>query len=210
MNMLAELLSSQGRAEIFRLLFASANRELHGRELERQSGLADATVRQELKKLTRLGVVAARQDGNRTYYHANVAHPLYPDIRNLVLKTSGLTDVLGEALGQENIEAAFVFGSIASGTETAASDIDLMVIGTITLRQLGKRLSGIATKLGREINPHVLMLEEFARRKKERDHFITSVLDTPRLFVIGSEDALGKLGGNEINTKGQRFKETKE
>jgi predicted nucleotidyltransferase len=194
MNMLAEILSSQGRAEIFRLLFGPSNGELHGRELERQSGLADATVRQELKKLTRLGIVAARQDGNRTYYHANIAHPLYPDIRNLVLKTSGLADVLSEALGKADIDVAFVFGSVASGNTTAASDIDLLVIGTLTLRQLGKRLSGIATKLGREINPHVLTPEEFARRKKERDHFITSVLDTPRLFVIGSEDELTKLG----------------
>jgi DNA-binding transcriptional ArsR family regulator len=194
MNILAELLSSQGRAEIFRLLFGPSQSELHGRELERQTGLSDATVRQELKKLTRLGVVEARQDGNRTYYHANVAHPLYPDIRNLVLKTSGLTDVLGAALGEAGIAVAFVFGSIASDTATAASDIDLMVIGALTLRQLGKRLSGVATKLGREINPHVLTPEEFRRRKKGRDHFITSVLKTPRLFVIGSEDELTRLG----------------
>ncbi len=194
MNMLAELLSSQSRAEIFRLLFGPINGELHVRELGRQSGLADATVRQELKKLSRLGVVEARQDGNRTYYHANVAHPLYPDIRNLVWKTSGLTDVLGEALGKADIEVAFVFGSIASGTATATSDIDLMVIGTITLRQLGKRLSGLATKLGREINPHVLTSAEFARRKQARDHFLSTVLAAPKLFVMGGENELTRLG----------------
>lgn len=194
MNTLAEFLSSRSRAEILRLLFGTGSRELHGRELERQSGLADATVRQELKKLIRLGVVAARQDGNRTYYHANVEHPLYPDIRSLVRKTSGLTEVLREALGEGEIQIAFVFGSVASGAERAASDVDLMVIGAISLRQLSKRLSGLAAKLGREINPHVLTPAEFARRIKERDHFITSVLETPRLFVIGSEDELGKLG----------------
>ena len=83
MNTLAEFLSSRSRAEILRLLFGPEGRELHVRELERQSGLADATIRQELKKLTRLGVIVARQDGNRTYYRANVEHPLYPDIRNL-------------------------------------------------------------------------------------------------------------------------------
>ena len=194
MNMLAELLSSQSRAEIFRLLFGPHNGELHVRELERQSGLADATVRQELKKLSRLGVVEARQDGNRTYYHANVAHPLYPDIRNLVWKTSGLTEVLSEALGEADIEVAFVFGSIASGTATASSDIDLMVIGPITLRQLGKRLSGLATKLGREINPHVLTGAEFARRQQARDHFLSTVLAAPKLFVIGGEYELAGLG----------------
>jgi DNA-binding transcriptional ArsR family regulator len=194
MNTLAELLSSRGRAEIFRLLFGPVSRELHVRELERQSGLADATVRQELKKLTRIGVIEARQDGNRTYYRANAQHPLYVEIRNLVLKTSGLADVLREALGDAGIRLAFVFGSVASATEKAQSDVDLMVIGTISLRQLGKRLSGVATQLGREVNPHVLTPEEFARRVKERDHFITSVLETPRLFVIGSEDELRRMG----------------
>jgi len=194
MNTLAEFLSSRSRAEILRLLFGPEGRELHVRELERQSGLADATIRQELKKLTRLGVIVARQDGNRTYYRANVEHPLYPDIRNLVRKTSGLTDVLREALGEAEIQIAFVFGSVASGAERATSDVDLMVIGAISLRQLSKRLSGLATKLGREINPHALTPAEFARRTKEREHFINSVLETPRLFVIGSEDELRRLG----------------
>jgi DNA-binding transcriptional ArsR family regulator len=194
MNTLAEFLSSRSRAEILRLLFGTKGRELHVRELERQSGLADATIRQELKKLTRLGVIVARQDGNRTYYRANVEHPLYPDIRNLVRKTSGLTDVLREALGEAEIQIAFVFGSVASGSEKATSDVDLMVIGAISLRQLSKRLSGLATKLGREINPHTLTPAEFARRIKEREHFINSVLETPRLFVIGSEDELRRLG----------------
>ena len=195
MNQPAELLSSRGRAEIFCLLFGPARSELHVRELERRTGLSDATVRQELKKLTRLGVVEARRDDNRTYYRANDAHPLYPDIRNLVLKTSGLTDVLREALdGAADIELAFVFGSIASNTAKAHSDIDLMVIGTIGLRQLSKRLSGLEATLGREVNQHVLMPEEFARRARERDHFITAVLGTPRVFVVGGEDELRRLG----------------
>jgi len=167
-NQLAELLSPRGRAEIFRLLFGPAGEELHVRGLERRTGLSDATVRQELKKLSRLGVVEARRDGNRAYYRANNAHPLYPDIRNLVLKTSGLTDVLREALGgAEDIELAFVFGSLASNTAKAHSDIDLMGIGTIGLRQLGKRLSGIEAKLGREVNTHVLTPQAFAWRASE-------------------------------------------
>lgn len=165
------------------------------RELERRSGLSDATVRQELKKLTRLGVVEVRRDGNRTYYRANDAHPLYQDIRNLVLKTSGLTDVLREALGgATDIDLAFVFGSVADDTAKAHSDIDLMVVGTTGLRQLSKRLSGLEAKLGREVNPHVLTPEEFAQRADECDHFITAVLKSPRLFVVGGEDELRRLG----------------
>lgn len=194
MNTLVELLSSRVKAETFRLLFGTAGRELHVREIERQSGLADATVRQELKRLSRLGVVESRRDGNRTYYRANAQHPLYPEIHNLVIKTSGLVDVLREALTDRRIQASFVFGSVASGNENARSDVDLMVIGTISLRQLGKLLSGISGKIGREINPHVLTAEEFIRRKKARDHFLTTVMRAKKLFVIGNDNELESMG----------------
>lgn len=194
MNTLAELLSSRVKAEIFRLLFGVTPRELHVREIERQSGLADATVRQELRRLSGLGIVESRQDGNRMYYRANTRHPLYPDIRNLVLKTDGLVDVLRAALESPDIQVAFVFGSIAAGTETAESDIDLMVIGTISLRQLSKLLSGLATRVGREINPHIFTVKEFAQRKKVHDHFLSAVLSGTKIFVIGNEDGLTRLG----------------
>jgi DNA-binding transcriptional ArsR family regulator len=194
MNTLTELLSSRVKAEMFRLLFGAVPRELHVREIERQSGLADATVRQELKRLSGLGIVEARQDGNRTYYRANTRHPLYPDIRNLVLKTDGLVEVLRTPLASPDIQFAFVFGSVAAGTENAESDVDLMVIGTVSLRQLSKRLSGLAPRIGREINPHVLTTEEFMRRRKARDHFISTVLNAPKLFVIGNDDELTRLG----------------
>ncbi|MGE0128758.1 MAG: nucleotidyltransferase domain-containing protein [Blastocatellales bacterium] len=164
------------------------------REIERQSGLADATVRQELRRLSRLGVVESRRDGNRTYYRANIRHPLYPDIRGLTLKTSGLAGVLREALTHPGIRLAFVFGSMAAGAEKAESDVDLMVVGAVSLRQLSKLLSGVSAKVGREINPHVLTAEEFVRRKKARDHFVSAVSGAPKLFVIGSEDELEAMG----------------
>jgi DNA-binding transcriptional ArsR family regulator len=194
MNMLAELLSSRVKAEIFRLLFGVAPRELHVREIERQSGLADATVRQELRRLSRLGVVESRRDGNRTYYRANIRHPLYPDIRSLTLKTNGLAGVLREALAHPGIRLAFVFGSVAAGAEKAESDVDLMVIGAVSLRQFSKLLSGVSAKVGREINPHVFTAEEFVRRKKASDHFVSTVSGAPKLFVIGSEDELEAMG----------------
>jgi DNA-binding transcriptional ArsR family regulator len=194
MNILVELLSSRVKAEIFRLLFGVGAHELHVREIERQSGLADATVRQELKRLLRLGIVAARPDGNRIYYRANTVHPLYTDIRNLVLKTSGLVEALRQALDSPEISLAFVFGSVAAGAEQAESDIDLIVIGSLSLRQLGKLLSGIAARVGREINPHVFTVEEFSRRRRARDHFISAVLAAPKLFVKGSEDELTAMG----------------
>jgi predicted nucleotidyltransferase len=165
--------------------------------------LNESTVRQELQKLARLGIVEARRSGNRTYFRANALHPLYPDIRNIVLKTSGLVDVLRGALTGPRVQFAFVFGSIASGTEQATSDVDLMVLGTIRMRELSGLLTESVATLGREINPHILTLEEFSKRRAAGDHFITSVLASTKLFVIGSEVELEGMGRQRLAAKPQ-------
>jgi len=194
MNRLAELLSSRARAEIFRLLLSGTGEELHVREIERRSGLNDSTLRQELRKLVRLDLVQSRRDSNRVYYRAKTESPLYPEIRNLVLKTSGLSDVLKFALTDKRIRVAFVFGSIARGDEKAGSDVDLMVIGQLGLRDLSRLLSGIEEKIGREVNPHVLRQEEFKKRVRAREHFVSSVMETPKIFIIGSQRELEAMG----------------
>ena len=194
MNRLAELLSSRARAEIFRLLFTGTGEELHVREIERRSGLNDSTLRQELRKLVRLELVQSRRDSNRVYYRAKTESPLYPEIRNLVLKTSGLSDVLKSALMDKRIRVAFVFGSIARGEETATSDVDLMVIGQLGLRDLSRLLSGIEEKIGREVNPHVLREEEFRKRIRAKEHFVSSVMETPKIFITGSQRELETMG----------------
>ena len=195
MNVLAEMLSSKIRAEIFRLLFGTIAEELHMREIERRSGYAIGTIQTELKKLLRLDLVKKRKDGNRLYYRANKGHPLYPDIRSLVLKTIGLVDILKNALRQDSdISIAFVFGSIALHEETAGSDVDLMVIGKLGLRKLTSMLSGMSEQIGREINPYVLSVNEFVKRKTKREHFMTQVLEAPKIFIIGSENELESMG----------------
>ena len=194
MNRLAELLSSRARAEIFRLLFSGTGEELYVREMERRSGLNDSTLRQELRKLVRLDLVQSRRDSNRVYYRAKTESPLYPEIRNLVLKTSGLSDVLKSALTDKRIRVAFVFGSIPRGEEKAGSDVDLMVIGQLGLRDLSRLLSGIEEKIGREVNPHVLREEEFRKRIRAKEHFVSSVMETPKIFIIGSERELEAMG----------------
>lgn len=195
MNTLADLLSSNVKAEVFRLLFGLHGEPLHLREMERRSGLAVATVQQELGRLTRIGLVEARPDGNRTYYAAREDHPLFAEIRGLVLKTTGLADVLCRALEkEERITLAFIFGSIAQAREQAHSDIDLLIVGEIGLRQVTKLLGGVADKVGREINPKVFTPQEFRRRKRTDDHFLNHVLAEPRIFVIGDEHELGTMG----------------
>jgi len=194
MTDLVDIVSSRVKAELLRLLFGLREPELHLRELARQSGLSLGTVQQELRRLTRVGVVTARKDGNRVYYRANRHHPVHDELRSLVLKTNGLAGVLQQALLDDQIALAFVFGSIARGDTHAESDVDLMIIGAVGLRRLTQLLSGITERLGREINPHVLTPEEFKERKRTGEHFVTSVLASPKLFVKGSEDELAAMG----------------
>ena len=164
------------------------------RELERRSGLALGTIQQELKKLESMELLVARKDGNRVYYSANSLHPLYHDIRNLVLKTSGLVEVLREALAMGGVAVAFVFGSVARGEEGAAGDVDVMIVADASLRAVSGWLSGVSEKVGREVNPHVLEPGEFRRRRESGDQFLLRVLDSPRLFVVGDDDELARLG----------------
>ena len=180
------------------MLFGLSEQELHVREIERRTGLNIRTIRQELKKLHRLDLVVARRDGNRLYYRANSEHPICADLKNIVLKTSGLVEVLRRALGSEGIHVAFVFGSLARADASARSDIDLMVVGDIGLRTLASRLSGVSEKVGREINPHVMTVAELKRRLSSNEHFLSHVLESPKLFVVGSEDDLRTMDEERV------------
>ena len=198
-NLLAEILSSKVRAELFRLLFESHTPELHMREIERRSHLAIGTIQQDLKKLTGLDLVTSHRDGNRLYYRANPNHPLFHEVKNLVMKTTGAVPLLTEAFHskeilKKEIQIAFIFGSIARNEERAESDIDLMVIGAIGLRKISHLLSGMTEKLGREINPHVLTPKEFKKKLSIQDHFLSQVMSTKKHFIIGDENELEAMG----------------
>ncbi len=188
MSALDTILVSKTRADIFRLLFGLSSKPLYLREMERLAGVTVRILQQELKALTAAGLIVCRKDGNRTYYEPNKSHPLYNDLRNIVLKTSGLGDVLRAALQSDLIDYAFVFGSVARGEEGAESDVDLMVIGSLGLRKLSGLLSGVNETVGREINPHVFSAKEFRQKMQEKDHFVSSVLDSPLMFVLGDEN----------------------
>ena len=195
MGILGVLLSWRIRAEIFRNLFGVApDSALYMREIERRTGFAIGTVQTELKKLQRLDIISRVRDGNRVYYRANTAHPVYPEIRALVLKTSGLADVIVNALRNETgIRVAFLFGSFVRQEEKAGSDVDLMVVGEIGLRKLTGLLTDVSGKIGREINPHVSSKKEFVKRKKNQDHFLKQILEAPKIFIIGTENELAEM-----------------
>lgn len=194
MNILAELFSSKSRADLFRIFFGLNSGEFHLREIERQSHVTIGAVRAEAENLFKLELLEKRLDGNRTYYRANFKHPLYKILRELVIKTAGVGDVLKIAFAESKVDYVFIFGSTVNGLQRAESDVDLFVIGDIGLRELSKVLKEPTAEIGREVNPHVMTLEEFTKRKKEKEHFVKNVLAEPIFMIIGNEDELRKLG----------------
>jgi predicted nucleotidyltransferase len=198
MDVLATLVGSKTRAEIFRLLFQRAGAELYLRELQRRSGVSLRPVQQELSKLTKIGLVRQRNDGNRIYYGANTEHPMFPEIRGLVEKTAGVPALLETALADPDVELAFIFGSVGAGKARPDSDLDLLVVGDIGLRRLVKRLGGMSERVGRVINPHTMTKEEFWRKAQKKDHFLSNVLASQKVFLIGTEDELKRLAKKRL------------
>ncbi|OAM91522.1 hypothetical protein AW736_02815 [Termitidicoccus mucosus] len=193
MNYLTALFPS-ARAEIIRLLFSDSSRSLHLRELARLSKLTTGALQGEVNKLNGTGLLLARRDGNRLYFSANPKHPLYPELHGIALKTTGLIAQVTQALdGLAGIEQAFVFGSFASGTAGPQSDVDLFAIGSTGLRRLVPRLRPVADALGREINPYVISAKSFTAKAKSKDAFITSVLNSPKRWIIGNDHELENL-----------------
>lgn len=195
MNALSDLFPKT-RAEILRLLFETGDQEIHLRDLARLAGLSPAALQKELTNLAAKEFVLTRRDGNRLYYRANVAHPLYPELRGIVLKTTGIAAELGRALASvEGIDLALIFGSVAAGTATGKSDVDLLVIGNTGLRKITPALRGVAENLGRELNPVCFTPAEWREKRVKGDAFTKRVSAEPKLWLKGGPDALAAMEG---------------
>jgi predicted nucleotidyltransferase len=166
-------------------------------ELARRMGVPSSSLQRELHDLSEVGILKIHRQGRMVYYQANTESPVFPDLRGLMLKTAGLVDVLAEALKPlaKKLQAAFVYGSIAAGTEKSDSDIDLMVVGDVSPAELALPLRRAREMLGREINPTVYTPAEFDKKRAAHDPFLKQVLDKPRLFVLGNNNELGKVAG---------------
>jgi DNA-binding transcriptional ArsR family regulator len=163
-------------------------------ELARRMGVPSSSLQRELQDLTDAGILKTHRQGRMVYYQANTGSPLFSDLRGLLLKTAGLADVLAEALKPlaARLRVAFVYGSVATGNEQSDSDVDLMVVGSVSPAELSVSLRQARDVLGREINPTLYRLGEYDKKVKAKDHFLVSVLHTAKLFVIGDADALGQ------------------
>ena len=195
--MIARALFSPSLQKILSLLFVRVDDAFYLNEIIRLTGLGSASVQRELKRLEHAGLIVSQRVGNMRRFQANRDHPVYPELHGMIQKTFGLADVLRAALLPllPAVRVAFVYGSIAKGTETATSDVDLMLVGdSISYGTLLSALSPAEHVLGRPINPTPYTLAEFRKRRQEQQHFLTRVLEQPKLFLIGDEDDLRRLG----------------
>lgn len=190
---LADVLFNRAQQRLFALLFGNPDRTYYANELIELAECGKGAIQRELAKLVMAGLLEVRQRGNQKHYQANTAAPIYPELRGLVLKTFGLGDVLKSALTPlaQDIEAAFVYGSIAKGEDTASSDVDLMVISpNLTQAELYGVLEAASVKLGRTIHPTVYTRAELEKKIRDQNAFVTRVLAQPKIWILGGEDVL--------------------
>jgi predicted nucleotidyltransferase len=176
------------------LLFGQPDRRYQGNELIRLADSGTGAVHRLLTRLADAGLVAVERVGNQKHYRANRESPVFEELRGLLAKTAGLALPLQNALAPlaKQIEAAFVYGSIAKGTDRAGSDVDLMVIARrLPYPKLYEALQPAEVTLGRTINPNLLTPLEWKKKRSDSDSFAGRVATQPKIFLIGSEDELG-------------------
>ena len=194
---LSDVLFGQIRGRILALLYGWHDKAFYVRQIARHTHASAGSVRRELEKLAGVDLIIRTSVGNLVFYQANQTNPVFAEMRSLVNKTVGIFNVLRSALEKlsAQITIAFVYGSVASQTETAESDIDLLIIGSVVLDDVLACLPQAETALNRTVNPTVYSVAEFTQKLKEGNHFLNAVVKGPKVFLIGKEDELRKMAG---------------
>jgi predicted nucleotidyltransferase len=190
---IADALFTKVQQRVLGILFGNPGRSFYANEVIALAGSGTGAVQRELTRLEAAGLLTVTRVGNQKYYRANTATPVFEELRGLVLKTSGLSDVLRAALAPlaAQISAAFVFGSVAKGQDSAESDIDLMVVSdSLSHADLFAALEESASRLGRPVNPTVYSQQQLAKRVREDNAFIKRVLAQPKLWLMGDQHGL--------------------
>jgi predicted nucleotidyltransferase len=187
---LSSALFSKVQQRVLGLVFAHPDRSFYTSEIIRTVNSGTGAVARELSRLQRSGLVSVERVGNQKHYRANRNSPIFGELQGLVLKTVALQEPLKQALEPcaDKIKAAFVYGSVAKGTDTAQSDIDVMVVGDdLNYSDLYSALQHAEDRLLRKINPTFLSTEEWRRRSAQEGSFARKLGAGPKLFVLGSE-----------------------
>jgi len=182
-------LFSDGQARVYRWLFGQPEREFHMNELRRLTGLGSASLQRELNRLADAGLAMSERVGNMRRFRANPDSPVFTELTALTRKVLGAEPLLRDAMAQlaPKLQAAWIYGSYAKQTETAQSDIDVMLIGNrLTLGRVLEVLAPVEAQLGRKINPTLYTNAEFSKRRHETESFVNRVLAQPVLPLVGN------------------------
>ncbi len=188
---LANALFSNVQQHVLGLLFANADKSFYTNEIVRFVDSGIGVVQRELETLVKSDLISVKKIGNQKHYQANPNSPIFAELRGIMLKTVGLADTLRLALLplSDKIDAAFIYGSIANGKDTAKSDIDVLIIGKkLAYADVYNALNAEEAKLGRPVNPSIYSINEIKRKIAEDNAFVTRVLEQPKIFLIGSAD----------------------
>jgi predicted nucleotidyltransferase len=190
---IADALFTKTQQRVLSMLFGNPERSYYLSEIVALAGAGSGAVQRELARLEDAGLVTAERIGNQKHFRATPDSPVYEELRGIVLKTAGLTDILRSALARFSVDIriAFVFGSIAKGEDTARSDVDLMVVSdNLTYPDLISVIAGAERQIGRTVNPTIYTFDEFRMRVHEGNAFITRILEQPKLWLMGTADDL--------------------
>jgi len=194
-NLLETLFAGAPLVSLLRIFLLNPQTSFYQRELERLTGEHLYQIQRELGRLEAIGLVSHTVSGNRKYYRLDSHCPVYPELRNLFLKTLLPQDILTETRPalEGKVLLAFIYGSYARGEEGPQSDLDLMLVSSLTNREAALWLEPMKKNLNREINPALYTPEEFRRKIHSGNHFLTAVLQEPKIYLRGGEDELKKL-----------------
>jgi predicted nucleotidyltransferase len=197
---LSAALFGKTRREVLALLFTNTDESFYLRQAIRTIGLGQGTVQRELTRLTDAGLLVRFVKGHQVYYQANRQSPIFSEMRSLIIKTAGVGDILRAALSDflDRILLAFIFGSMAAKTHKATSDVDLMMVGDLSFAEVTAALQPAQEKLNREVNSTVYSVAEFRKKLRTGHHFIKTVIQEPKIFLIGDESELKKLGQKRL------------
>lgn len=190
---LTTALFGKARRRVLGLLFANPGQDFSVNDVLRAAGMGSGAIQRELQRLSAAGLVTVASQGNQRRYQANPATPIYAELRGIAVKTFGLADVIVAALQPvaDCIACAFIYGSVAKGTDTAASDIDVLFIAqSLDYTELLGPLADIEQQLGRPVHPTILKPNELRRKLREDSAFVVRALDGPKIFLIGTQDEL--------------------
>ncbi|NWG31034.1 MAG: winged helix-turn-helix transcriptional regulator [Rhodocyclaceae bacterium] len=196
---LSNILFPDYRRRVMELLLLHPERSAHVREIARLTGTSAGTLHKELSRLAEAGILQRNGQGRQVYYAANRSCPIFEELASILRKTSGLADVLREALAPvaDRLRAALVFGSVAKGTEQAGSDVDVLVVGDVGFAEIVRLMHPAQSTIGREINPKVFSPDEWQARLAAKDPFALDVLVNPKILLIGNGHDHAEVGGHQ-------------